>query len=57
MPMASDISEDLDTTVEGVQTAITVFLIVMAALMFPSSSVTTDAFTRFQYGGAEVLPA
>ena len=33
--MINDISEDLDTTVQGVQTAITVFLLVMAALMIP----------------------
>jgi MFS family permease len=33
--MINDISEDLDTTVQGVQTAITIFLLVMAALMIP----------------------
>jgi MFS family permease len=33
--MINDISEDLDTTVPGVQTAITLFLLVMAALMIP----------------------
>jgi MFS family permease len=38
--MINDISEDLDTTVEGVQTAITVFLLVMAALMIPAGKLT-----------------
>ena len=33
--MITDISEDLDTTVQGVQIAITIFLLVMAALMIP----------------------
>jgi MFS family permease len=38
--MINDISADLDTTVKGVQTAITVFLLVMAALMIPGGKVT-----------------
>jgi MFS family permease len=38
--MINDISEDLDTTVGGVQTAITVFLVVMAVLMIPCSKLT-----------------
>jgi MFS family permease len=38
--MINDISHDLDTTVEGVQTAITIFLLVMAALMIPGGKVT-----------------
>lgn len=38
--MINDISEDLDTTVRGVQTAITVFLLVMAALMIPGGKLT-----------------
>ena len=38
--MINDISEDLDTTVQGVQTAITVFLLVMAALMIPCGKLT-----------------
>jgi MFS family permease len=38
--MINDISEDLDTTVQGVQTAITVFLLVMAALMIPAGKLT-----------------
>ena len=38
--MISDISEDLDTTVKGVQTAITLFLLIMAILMIPGSKLT-----------------
>ncbi|GAA2716476.1 MULTISPECIES: MFS transporter [Actinoplanes] len=38
--MINDISEDLDTTVAGVQVAITIFLLVMAALMIPGGKLT-----------------
>jgi MFS family permease len=38
--MINDISKDLDTTVQGVQTAITLFLLVMAALMIPAGKLT-----------------
>ncbi len=38
--MLTDISKDLDTTVQGVQIAITVFLLVMAALMIPGGKLT-----------------
>ena len=38
--MINDISHDLDTTVQGVQVAITVFLLVMAALMIPGGKLT-----------------
>ncbi len=38
--MITDISEDLNTTVQGVQTAITLFLLVMAALMIPGGKLT-----------------
>jgi MFS family permease len=38
--MINDISSDLGTTVKGVQTAITVFLLVMAALMIPGGKLT-----------------
>jgi len=38
--MITDISDDLDTTVQGVQVAITLFLLVMAALMIPGGKVT-----------------
>src|SRR5689334_15117574 len=43
--MINDISHDLDTTVEGVQVAITVFLLVMAALMIPGGKLT-DRYGR-----------
>ena len=38
--MITDISHDLDTTVKGVQTAITLFLLIMAILMIPCSKLT-----------------
>ncbi|MFE0101495.1 MFS transporter [Streptomyces sp. NPDC059009] len=38
--MIKDISKDLDTSVQGVQTAITLFLLVMAALMIPGGILT-----------------
>jgi MFS family permease len=38
--MINDISQDLDTTVQGVQIAITIFLLVMAALMIPGGALT-----------------
>ncbi|MFE6925556.1 MFS transporter [Nocardia sp. NPDC057663] len=38
--MINDISVDLDTTVQGVQVAITIFLLVMAALMIPGGKLT-----------------
>ncbi|PYC77387.1 MFS transporter [Streptomyces tateyamensis] len=37
--MITDISHDLDTTVKGVQVAITLFLLVMAALMIPGGKL------------------
>ncbi|GAA3395662.1 MFS transporter [Cryptosporangium minutisporangium] len=43
--MISDISRDLDTTVQGVQLAITGFLLVMAVLMIPGGKLT-DRFGR-----------
>ena len=44
--MISDISEDLDTTVQGVQIAMTIFfLLVMAALMIPGGKLT-DKYGR-----------
>jgi MFS family permease len=43
--MINDISEDLDTTVQGVQLAITIFLLVMAALMIPAGKLT-DRYGR-----------
>jgi MFS family permease len=38
--MLTDISHDLDTTVHGVQVAITLFLLVMAAFMIPGGKLT-----------------
>jgi MFS family permease len=38
--MINDISRDLDTTVQGVQVCITLFLLVMAALMIPCGKLT-----------------
>jgi MFS family permease len=43
--MITDISDDLDTSVQGVQIAITIFLLVMAALMIPGGKLT-DKFGR-----------
>src|ERR1700750_1714172 len=43
--MINDISTDLDTTVQGVQIAITIFLLVMAALMIPGGKLT-DRYGR-----------
>jgi MFS family permease len=38
--MINDISDDLDTTVKGVQTSITLFLLIMAIMMIPCSKLT-----------------
>lgn len=38
--MINDISEDLDTTVQGVQITITLFLLIMAIFMIPGSKLT-----------------
>jgi MFS family permease len=38
--MLSDMSEDLDTTVQGIQLSITLFLLTMAALMIPFGKLT-----------------
>ena len=43
--MINDISEDLNTTVQGVQITITLFLLVMAALMIPGGKLT-DRYGR-----------
>jgi MFS family permease len=50
--MITDISHDLNTTVQGVQVCITLFLLVMAALMIPAGKMS-DRFGRkrcFQLG-------
>src|SRR5262249_29873070 len=38
--MINDISKDLNTSVKGVQTTITLFLLIMAVLMIPCSKLT-----------------
>jgi len=43
--MINDISHDLDTTVQGVQVTITLFLLIMAALMIPGGKLT-DRYGR-----------
>src|SRR5262245_46093233 len=43
--MINDISRDLNTTVQGVQISITIFLLVMAALMIPGGKLT-DRYGR-----------
>lgn len=43
--MINDMSKDLDTTVQGIQVAITIFLLVMAALMIPGGKLT-DKYGR-----------
>src|SRR3954466_16424843 len=43
--MITDMSEDLDTTVQGIQVAITTFLLVMSALMIPGGKLT-DKYGR-----------
>lgn len=62
--MINDISQDLDTTVQGVQVAITIFLLVMAALMIPGGKLS-DILGRKRcfltglvvYGAGAVLSA
>jgi MFS family permease len=43
--MINDMSRDPDTTVQGIQAAITIFLLVMAALMIPGGKLT-DRYGR-----------
>ncbi len=43
--MITDMSQDLNTTVQGIQIAITLFLLVMAALMIPAGKLT-DRYGR-----------
>lgn len=43
--MINDMSRDLDTTVQGIQVSITLFLLTMAALMIPAGKLT-DLFGR-----------
>src|SRR4051812_39894589 len=62
--MINDITDDLDTTVSGVQATITLFLLIMAVLMIPCSKLTdrwgrTRCFTigLVLYGIGAVLSA
>ena len=43
--MINDMSQDLNTTVQGIQVAITIFLLVMAAFMIPGGKLT-DRYGR-----------
>jgi len=53
--MINDISNDLDTTVKGVQTAITLFLLIMAILMIPCSKLTDRWGRKRCFNGGLVL--
>src|SRR5881296_3225842 len=53
--MITDISDDLDTTVKGVQTAITLFLVIMAVLMIPCSKLTDRWGRKRCFTGGLVL--
>lgn len=44
--MLNDMSHDLDTTVQGIQISITLFLLVMAALMIPFGKLTVQLGRR-----------
>ncbi|MFB9646134.1 MFS transporter [Microbacterium terregens] len=45
--MLNDMSRDLDTTVQGIQISITLFLLVMAALMIPFGKLTVQLGRKF----------
>src|SRR6476661_8911344 len=53
--MISDITEDLDTTVTGVQATITLFLLIMAILMIPCSKLTDRWGRKRCFTGGLVL--
>jgi MFS family permease len=53
--MINDITEDLDTTVTGVQAAITLFLLIMAVLMIPCSKLTDRWGRKRCFTGGLVL--
>src|SRR5204863_4631724 len=53
--MINDITDDLDTTVKGVQTAITLFLLIMAILMIPCSKLTDRWGRKRCFTGGLVL--
>ena len=53
--MINDITKDLDTTVAGVQAAITLFLLIMAVLMIPCSKLTDRWGRKRCFTGGLVL--
>ena len=53
--MINDITHDLDTTVTGVQAAITLFLLIMAVLMIPCSKLTDRWGRKRCFTGGLVL--
>src|SRR4051794_32691258 len=53
--MITDITHDLDTTVAGVQAAITLFLLIMAILMIPCSKLTDRWGRKRCFTGGLVL--
>src|SRR4029434_10618495 len=53
--MINDISDDLDTTVKGVQTAITLFLLIMAIMMIPCSKLTDRGGRKRCFLGGLIL--
>src|SRR3954468_5946501 len=53
--MINDITDDLDTTVQGVQAAITLFLLIMAILMIPCSKLTDRWGRKRCFTGGLVL--
>src|SRR3954463_4617248 len=53
--MITDITTDLDTTVQGVQAAITLFLLIMAVLMIPCSKLTDRWGRRRCFIGGLIL--
>jgi MFS family permease len=54
--MINDISDDLDTTVEGVQATITAMLLTMAILMIPGGKLT-DRWGRKRCGDSRCSEA
>jgi MFS family permease len=53
--MINDITEDLDTTVQGVQATITLFLLIMAILMIPCSKLSDRWGRKRCFTGGLVL--
>jgi MFS family permease len=53
--MINDITHDLDTTVQGVQTTITLFLLIMAVLMIPCSKLSDRLGRRRCFLGGLIL--